>query len=78
MTKIGSLVGQGASLFSTAVRDVPMEGKDKSSLKRPCVIASKWCDAVRESCHGCGGVKVGEASNPGAHDTLTRSHGGRG
>ena len=32
MAQIGSLVGQGASLFSKAVRDVLMEGQDRSSL----------------------------------------------
>ena len=57
VAKIGSLVGQGASLFSTAVRDVPMEGKDRSSLmlnlidgadaKRRCVTPGSACGTMQ-------------------------------
>ena len=55
VAKIGSLVGQGASLFSTAVRDVSMEEQDRSSLMSNLIDGA---DAKRQC------ATAGSASGP--------------
>ena len=67
--KIGSLVGQGASLFSTAVRDggagqVGGRRQAERCDRRQC----KWSER-----HGFRRVRVGEASNPDPPMTRSRA-----
>ena len=85
VAKIGSLVGQGASVFSTAVRDLNGGAdqvvcdveSDRRGRRETTVCDRRQCEwsaaAMRESRYGFRGVRVGDASNPGPHRTRARA-----